>query len=127
MIRRFDEFAAPLSGVLAPSNLPLLWSLFVCLKLWHELGHGYACKCFGGKVPEMGVILVAGSPLAYVDATSTWNFPERWKRLVVMLGGMYFESLIAIPAVFVWAIAEHGVVASIAFQLVITATVVITS
>lgn len=121
---RFSAFTEPLVGLLAPSNLPLLWAAFVVLKLWHELGHGFACKRFGGRIPEMGTILIAGSPLAYVDATAAWSFPERRKRLAVMCGGMYFESLVAAPAVFVWALAGHGVVAACAYQLVITATVV---
>ncbi len=84
----FLEFAEPLNGILAPSNLPILWVVFVALKLWHELGHGYACKRFGASVPEMGAILIVGNPLAYVDATAAWSLPERWKRLVVMCGGM---------------------------------------
>lgn len=121
---RFDEFIEPLNGVLAPRNLPILWMIFVALKVWHELGHGYACKRFGGRVPEMGTILVVGNPLAYVDATSAWSFPERWKRLTVLCGGMYFETLIAIPAVFVWALAGNGATASIAYQVILTASVV---
>ena len=121
---RWRDFIQPLNGILSPSNLPLLWLTFVGLKLWHELGHGYACKSFGGRVPEMGAFLVAGNPLAYVDATSAWSFPERRKRLAVMAGGMYFESLIAIPAFFVWCLAGTGLVQSLAYQVVVTASVV---
>lgn len=121
---RFGDFMQPLSGLLSFANLPLLWCTFIGLKIWHELGHGYACRAFGGQVPECGAVLVAGNPLAYVDATATWSLPERWKRLVVMAGGMYFESMVAIPAVFVWAAASPGLVQSLAYQTVITASVV---
>jgi putative peptide zinc metalloprotease protein len=94
------------------------------LKVWHELGHAYACRIYGGAVPEMGMILIAGTPAAYVDATSAWSFPERWKRLVVMAGGMYFESIVAVPAVFVWAFATSPFLTSCAWQLVMMASLI---
>ncbi|MEZ6124557.1 MAG: hypothetical protein R3C49_15470 [Planctomycetaceae bacterium] len=121
---RYSEFKAPLSGILATKNLPFLWLSFVVLKIWHELGHGYACRKFGGYVPEMGTILIAGTPAAFVDATAAWSFPERWKRLVVMCGGMFFESLVFIPAVFVWAFSASPMLASCAHQLVVMAGLV---
>jgi putative peptide zinc metalloprotease protein len=121
---RMAEFSRPFNGVLATGNLPFLWLTFVGLKIWHELGHGYACKLFGGAVPEMGMMLIIGTPAAYVDASAAWSFPERWKRLVVMCGGMYFESLVAIPAVFVWAFSANPIIASCAYQLVLMASLI---
>ncbi len=124
IVSRFDDLIQPLNGILATKNLPFLWVAFVALKIWHELGHGYACKTFGGFVPEMGTILIAGTPAAYVDATSAWSFPERRRRLAVMCGGMFFESLIFIPGVFVWAFSSSPMLASCAYQLVIMASLV---
>lgn len=124
VVSRFEEFTQPFNGLLATDNLPFLWAAFVVLKVWHELGHAYACKIHGGAVPEMGMILIAGTPAAYVDATSAWSFPERWKRLVVMAGGMYFETIVAIPAVFVWAFATSPLLTSCAWQLVMMASLI---
>jgi putative peptide zinc metalloprotease protein len=124
VVSRFEEFTQPFNGLLATDNLPFLWAAFVVLKVWHELGHAYACKIYGGAVPEMGMILIAGTPAAYVDATSAWSFPERWKRLVVMAGGMYFETIVAIPAVFVWAFATSPLLTSCAWQLVMMASLI---
>lgn len=121
---RFAEFMQPMNSLLATENLPFLWLAFVVLKVWHELGHGYACRIHGGAVPEMGMLLIVGTPAAYVDATAAWSFPERWKRLVVMLGGMYFETLVAIPAVFVWAFSSSPMLASCAYQLVLMASLI---
>lgn len=124
VVSRFEEFTQPFNGLLATDNLPFLWAAFVVLKVWHELGHAYACKIHGGAVPEMGMILIAGTPAAYVDATSAWSFPERWKRLVVMAAGMYFETIVAIPAVFVWAFATSPLLTSCAWQLVMMASLI---
>ncbi|MCA9083280.1 MAG: efflux RND transporter periplasmic adaptor subunit [Planctomycetaceae bacterium] len=121
---RWTDVVAPFNGLLASRNLPFLWLTFVVLKIWHELGHGYACKAFGGSVPEMGTILIAGTPAAYVDATAAWSFPERWKRLLVMAGGMYFESLVFIVAVFVWAAADSPMIRSCAYQLFVLSSMV---
>lgn len=124
VVSRFEEFTQPFNGLLATDNLPFLWAAFVVLKVWHELGHAYACKIYGGAVPEMGMILIAGTPAAYVDATSAWSFPERWKRLVVMAGGMYFESIVAIPSVFIWAFSASPLLQSCAWQLVMMASLI---
>lgn len=124
IVSRFADLVQPLNGILATKNLPFLWISFVALKVWHELGHGYACKIFGGFVPEMGTILIAGTPAAYVDASTAWRFPERRRRLIVMCGGMYFESLVFIPGVFVWAFSSSPMLASCAYQLVIMAGLV---
>lgn len=124
ILSRLEEATQPLNGLLANSNLAFLWGSFVLLKVWHELGHGYACKRFGGYVPQMGMILIAGTPAAFVDASAAWKFPQRRRRLLVMLGGMYFESLIFIPAVFVWAFAASPMVKSCAYQLALMASVV---
>lgn len=121
---RIRDFGMPLNSILATENLPFLWLSFVGLKIWHELGHGYACRAFGGAVPEMGLMLIVGTPAAYMDATAAWSFPERRKRLIVMLGGMYFESLIAIPAVFVWAFSSSPMLSSCAYQLVLMSSVI---
>ncbi|QDS90146.1 hypothetical protein EC9_43520 [Rosistilla ulvae] len=125
IVLRRDDFFQPLNATLTTSNVVTLGIVLALLKVWHELGHGYACKIFGGRVPEMGMILMMGAPLAYVDASAAWTFPRRMHRLIVMLGGMYFESLVAIPAVFVWAFwGPSTMIGSIAYQLVFMATAI---
>ena len=119
---QWRAFVEPLNDFLALKNLPLLWGALVVLKIWHEFGHGYACKTFGGKVPEMGVLLLGGNPAAYVDATAAWSFERRRHRLIVMLGGMYFESLAAIVAVYIWAFTTHPMLASWAHYVVTLST-----
>ncbi len=118
---RWADLAQPLNSILATKNLIFMGAAFIVLKVWHELGHGYACKVFGGRVPEMGCKLIVGMPLAYVDATSAWSFPNRKHRIMVMLGGMYFESLVAIPSIFLWAAMPNSFIGSCAYQLIFMA------
>lgn len=119
---RSDELFQPLTGILASSNLFVMWATLVTLKALHELGHAYACRAFGGHVPEMGVFLILFTPCAYVDATASWGFPSKWHRLVVCLAGMYVESICASIAVFVWAFTEPGLINAIAFNVIFLAS-----
>lgn len=122
LVTQWRAFLEPFNDFLALRNLPLMWAALIVLKIWHELGHGYACKTFGGKVPEMGMLLLGGNPAAYVDATAAWSFERRRHRLVVMLGGMYFESLAAIVAVYVWALSTNPMLSSWAHYVVTLST-----
>ncbi|MFK7734396.1 MAG: HlyD family efflux transporter periplasmic adaptor subunit [Pirellulaceae bacterium] len=123
ILSRWEEFIQPLNSILALNNLLFMSVAFLALKVWHELGHGYVCKHFGGRVPEMGCKLIAGMPLAYMDATSAYSFPKRAHRIAVMLGGMYFEVLVAIPATFLWAFLPDTFLGSCAYQLIFMAGV----
>lgn len=118
------DLAEPFQGALAASNLPLMWVTLIALKLFHELGHAYACKRFGGHVPETGVFLVLLTPCAYVDATASWGFTSKAQRIIVCLAGMYVESIFAAAAVFVWAATGPGLLHSIAFNVIFLASVV---
>lgn len=114
--------AAPLNGLLATENLPVLWTTLIVLKVLHEFGHAYACKHFGGHVPEMGAYIIMFTPCAYVDATAAWGFPRRLHRLAVSLAGMYVELLIAAVAVFVWAATPPSLINSIAYNVIFLAS-----
>lgn len=121
---RWTEFSDATASLLALKSVPLLLLILCGLKVWHELGHAYACKIFGGTVPEIGIFFILGTPCAYVDASSAWGFRERWQRIAVNLAGMYFESIIAITAVFVWSFSHPGLVNSIAHYTIVLSTVV---
>jgi putative peptide zinc metalloprotease protein len=124
LLVNWQEFVNPLGTMLTLSNVPILWVLLVGLKTFHELGHAYACKRFGGTVPEMGAMIMMGTPCAYVDASSSWSFPNRWHRMTVALAGMYFESMLAMVAVVVWLCTETGQLHSAAQYAIVLSTVV---
>lgn len=124
VVVRWTDFSDATASLLALKSLPLLLVILCVLKAWHELGHAYACKIFGGNVPEIGLFFIVGTPCAYVDASAAWGFRERWHRVSVNLAGMYFESLIAIAAVFVWSLSQPGLVNSIAHYTIVISTVV---
>ncbi|MGP1273042.1 MAG: hypothetical protein ACTS22_06895 [Phycisphaerales bacterium] len=115
------EFFQPLGTIFTPERILGLWLTLVGMKVLHEFGHAYACKLRGGEVPEIGVYLIAGTPAAYVDATSSWGFTQKRDRLAVVLAGMYVELFIAALAVFVWATTSSVTVQIMAFDVVLVA------
>jgi len=105
--------------VLAPQNLLLLWLIYPVIKVFHELGHAYATKVWGGEVHEIGVMLLVFMPVPYVDASAASAFREKHRRMVVGAIGIMVELLLAAVALIVWANAEYGVVRAICFNVML--------
>jgi putative peptide zinc metalloprotease protein len=117
------DFAAQSEGLLAPTNLGLLYLGLVLIKVLHEFGHAFACRALGGEVHEMGVMFLYFSPVPYVDATSSWAMRERGPRIFVAAAGMIVELFVAALAVFVWANTAPGALHSVAYNMIFVASV----
>lgn len=123
LIDHFDAFRSGVDNVLAPGNLLLLYAGLAIVKVLHEFGHAYACRRYGGPVHVMGLMLLIFSPMPYVDATASWAFREKWKRVLVGAAGMIVELFVAAIAVFVWANTSAGVVHGLAYNMIFVASV----
>jgi putative peptide zinc metalloprotease protein len=110
-----------LDRVFAANNIALLWLLFPCIKAFHEFGHAFATRVFGGEVHEMGVMLLVVTPVPYVDASSAWAFQQKWRRMLVGAAGMVVELFLASLALFFWLNAEAGVLRTLAYNAIFIA------
>jgi putative peptide zinc metalloprotease protein len=115
---------AELSSTLAdrlwsPTDLLLLWLIYPFVKAFHELGHAFAVKKWGGEVHEMGIMLLALTPVPYMDATASASFPEKRRRMAVAATGMMVEMLLSSLALFVWLNVEKGLVSTLAFNVLL--------
>ena len=122
-VENFGDLRVQGQGILATNNLFLLYLGMVFVKAFHEFGHAYFCRRFGGEVHVMGVMLMIFTPMPYVDATSSWSFRERWKRVLVGAAGMIVEIFIAAIAAFIWSKTGPGVVHSLAYNIMFVASV----
>lgn len=84
------------------STLFLVWLVVIPMTVIHEFAHGVTCRHFGGKVPEMGVMLIFFQPAMYCNVSDAWRFKERYKRIWVGMAGVYFEMFLWSMAVIVW-------------------------
>jgi putative peptide zinc metalloprotease protein len=118
------SFISDAESVLAPTNWLWMAVLFIATKAIHELGHGLICKRFGGVVPEIGIMLLVMFPAPFVDATSSWSFSDKWKRLLVAAAGMLVELGIAGGAALIWMSASPGsLTQQLAYNVVFLASV----
>jgi putative peptide zinc metalloprotease protein len=105
--------------VLDPANLVLLWFVYPVVKAIHELGHAYATRRWGGEVHEIGVMLLVLSPVPYVDASSSWGFKDKYRRMAVGAAGIAVELFLGSLALFVWLAVEPGAVRAIAYNVML--------
>jgi putative peptide zinc metalloprotease protein len=109
--------------VLSTSNLWVMAAVFPLVKLMHELGHGFATRAWGGRVHEMGLMLLVFAPAPYVDASSSSSFRSKHRRAIVGAAGMLTELFLAALAMYVWVSVEPGLVRAIAFNVMVVAGV----
>lgn len=111
------------NGIIAPHNIFLLYIAIAIVKIFHEFGHSFAVRRFGGEVHTMGIMFLLLTPLPYMDATASWSFRNRWQRALVGASGMIFELFIASVAMIIWTNIGDCLGRSILFNVMIVASV----
>lgn len=94
--------------VAAPRGVLLLWVLYPIVKALHELAHAMTLRAWGGSVREVGVTLMMGVPVPYVDASDVDAFPERGRRIAVSAAGILCELALAALAALLWVAVQPG-------------------
>ena len=125
-IGRASSIAGSLNGLsdlARPGYWPLWLAAVAAVKVCHEFGHALACRHFGARPREMGVLLLAGMPTLFCDVSDAWRLPSKWRRIGVSAGGMFVELLIAAVAAIVWSRTAPGIVHAIALSLLIVCSV----
>ena len=89
-------------------------------KVLHELGHAYAAKRYGVRVPAMGVAFLVLWPFLYTDVGETWKLADRKKQLVIASAGMATELALACFATLLWTITPEGGAKHVLFILATT-------
>lgn len=70
---------------------------------FHEFGHAYAVKIYGGEVHDIGIaLLYLFMPAFYCDTTDALLFPNKWHRLWVNVAGIYVEGFVCAGATALW-------------------------
>jgi putative peptide zinc metalloprotease protein len=103
------------------------WYLFVAVlagtKIFHEFGHGLACKRMGGECHEIGFMLLVLTPCLYCNVTDSWRLPNKWHRAAIGAAGMYIEVILATIATFVWWFVQPGMVQDICLRVMLVSSI----
>lgn len=104
-------------------NVVALAAALATTKILHELGHGLACRHFGGECHEIGLMLLFGTPCLYCNVTDAWTFPNKWARIAVSLAGIGIELLLAAVCTLLWWFSEPGWFNAICLNLMIVCSI----
>lgn len=117
LLRRWSEFVHTFTYFFSPGGIVMYAVAIFGAKVAHELGHAYAAKHFGLKVPTLGVAFMFFWPILYTDNTDAWRLRSRKTRMAIVAAGILVELAIAILATLLWAISPQGTFGSVCFIL----------
>jgi len=102
----------------SPELLLLVFVIAIASAGFHELGHAAACRYSGATPGGMGVGLYMVWPAFYTDVTDAYRLPRR-DRLRVDLGGLYFNTIVAVATLGVWLVLRvDALLLIVALQLI---------
>ena len=96
-------------------NLVVIYVSFLCIILWHEIGHATASVHFGVQPKEIGFGFYFIFPVFFTNVTNIWQL-NRISRNVVNFGGMYFQLIVNI---FLITLLYFGMPKYILFPLIL--------
>jgi putative peptide zinc metalloprotease protein len=94
--------------LLEPDRLLRMALAWVAIKAFHEFGHAFAVRTWGGEVHEVGVVFLVFFPVPYVDASAASAIPDKRKRMAVGGAGIAIELFVTALALFAWVLLEPG-------------------
>lgn len=97
------------------------WLTIFAVTAAHEFAHSLTCKRFGGRVHEMGFLLIYFQLAFYCNVSDAWLFPKKSHRLWVTFAGPYFELFLWALATLTWRVTEPGTALS-SVALIVMAT-----
>lgn len=105
--------------VLALENIILIGLTYPFVKVFHELGHAYSVKRWGGEVHEIGLLLLVFFPVPYVDASSATAFRSKYQRMFVGAAGILVEMFIAGLAMILWVNVQESAFRAMLFNILL--------
>ena len=102
----WDRFAGGVHSLFNLHGLFFLWIVTFTVITMHEFSHGLTCCHFGGKVKEVGFMLIYFQPAFYCDVSDSWMFPRKRDRMWVTAAGGYFQLVIWGICAMVWRITD---------------------
>jgi putative peptide zinc metalloprotease protein len=109
------------SGLFKLEFLFQAWLIAMGVVTLHEFAHGLTCKHFGGRVREIGFLLIYFQPALYCNVSDAWLFPNKSHRMWVTFAGAFFEISLWAVATIVWRMTDPGTTVNY-LALVVTVT-----
>lgn len=87
-----------------PRGLSLVWLLtaLIFVMVLHEFAHAITLKAYGGRVSQIGVMLLYLTPALFCNTSDTWRLQAKRHRVAVVSAGIFFQLVVAAAAVLVF-------------------------
>jgi putative peptide zinc metalloprotease protein len=96
-----DAFAA-FTPMLSMPGWIALYAMIVSTITLHELAHAITCKHFGGRVGQIGLMLLYLHPVPYCDVSDSWRFRDKGSKIAVSAAGIFLQLLLTAVALTAW-------------------------
>ncbi|HDR7325878.1 hypothetical protein JDS97_26980 [Bacillus cereus group sp. N18] len=83
------------------STFIIMYILIIFTLFIHECAHALSCYYFGGKVKEVGAMLMYMSMAFYCNVSSIYLFQKKSHRLIVLLAGIFSQLFLSAIAVII--------------------------
>lgn len=118
--RQWDRFLATFVDLMSWQGLAWYGLAYAAVKTIHEVGHAYAAKRQGARVPTMGIAFLVLWPVLYTDTNETWKLAARGQRRAVAAAGVAAELIVAAWATLAWSLLPEGPGRTVCFLLATT-------
>ncbi len=108
VLRQWPAFSQNFGYLFSFEGLVYFALALIFAKCLHELGHAYACRYYGLKVPTMGVAFLVMWPFLYTDTTESWKLASRRQRIAIGAAGVAAELTLAAVCTLLWSFLEDG-------------------
>src|SRR6516162_8587971 len=102
----WNEFSGGIQSLFNLHGLLFLWLVVFSVVTIHEFSHGLACCHFGGKVKEVGFMLIYFQPAFYCDVSDSWMFPSKRNRMWVTFAGGYSQLIVWGICTMIWRVTD---------------------
>ena len=104
---------------IGPGSIPLIYLTVILVTILHELSHGFACKLHGGKVSEMGFLMLYFFLYFYTNISDAYLFQDKKRRIAVTVAGLQNQLIVWALAMIVWRVmAVETIFNQVAFIIV---------
>jgi len=100
-ILNWESLFISLGTLVSLYSIPLLFVVAFTVMSIHEFAHGLTLKHFGGKVEEMGFLILYFIPAFYCNLDDAWMLRRR-ERILVSLSGGYIQLFLWACATIAW-------------------------
>lgn len=100
-------FTLPFNMEFGATDFVVGYALFSIALFLHEFGHSSACAYYGARPSEVGFTLYLIYPALYSNVSNAWQL-KRYERVVVDVGGLYFQSVAAAGFIVLYGMTGWG-------------------